>query len=86
MASAFDPDSQSDNVTIFSKTLAFFCALQERGCPFKSLGEHNVSAAEEYPDSSLSPEDYLDLTEEEPHKCTGRLALRTNDQNQSYIM
>ena len=82
--------SPRDNahVEVFNKTLAFYCALVEKGCAF--------SSAVDFPESSDTIEQENDppLDVEElptnPHwhktyKCNGRLELQYENYDQPYI-
>ena len=76
------------HVEVFNKTLAFYCALVEKGCAF--------SSAVDFPESSDTIEQendpLLDVEElptnprrRKTYKCNGRLELQYDNYNQPYI-
>ena len=90
MASHATTSSLTDDahMEVFNKTLAFYCALVEKGCAFSSTVD--------FPESSdtIKQENDPPLDVEElptnprwrkAYKCNGRLELQYDNYNQLYI-
>ena len=78
----------SAHVEVFHKTLAFFCALIEKGCAFSSvddfLGSGNAIEQQNIP--PLNAEELpMNTRRRKANKCYGQLELRLDDYNQPYI-
>ena len=73
---------------VFHKTLAFFCALIEKGCAFSSVDDFPQSSniIEQENDPPLDGEEFpTGNRRRKANKCSGRLELRYNKYNQPYI-
>lgn len=73
---------------VFHKTLAFFCALSEKGCAFSSVDDFPESSdtVEQENNPPLNVEELpTNNRRHKAHKCHGQLELRYDDYNQPYI-
>ena len=90
---------QTPEQEVFLKTLRFFCALQEYGCPYTGAGdasdddssndtEHHALPAGQYTDNAdlviNSGASHLSQRSNARH-CHGQLIYKTDEYNQSFI-
>ncbi|KAF8122014.1 hypothetical protein EV363DRAFT_1405257 [Boletus edulis] len=85
-AAASSP-TDSAHVEVFQKTLAFFCALSEKGCGFSSADDFPAcDTIEQENDPPLDIEESsMNNRRRKTHRCHGQLELRHDNYNQPYI-
>lgn len=88
--SAVSSPADDAHVEVFHKTLAFFCALTEKGCAFSSAVDFPESSdTVEQENEPLAHADAEELPmnprRRKARKCRGQLELRHDNYNQPYI-
>ncbi|KAG1765741.1 hypothetical protein EV702DRAFT_919554, partial [Suillus placidus] len=71
---AFSPADDTAEREVFTKTFAFFCALQAHGCTFRT-------STDDYEHDSVTPA----VSSRSPTSCSGNLIMRTDKYNQRLI-
>ncbi|KAG1760684.1 hypothetical protein EV702DRAFT_1053394 [Suillus placidus] len=89
---AFSPADDTAEREVFTKTFAFFCALQAHGCTFRTSTEFvDFNFENDLEDSIINPSDYEHdsvtpaISSRSPTSCSGNLIMRTDKYNQRLI-